>query len=1342
MAWTQIDNGSGQYVWLNSDTGLTQPDPPTPQQLSSASGIYGKGSTPLPQGQTPAGTVTAAPTAAPANTGTANGPPGSTTIGYNGQTGLAGTQQPGIFGTGTYISNPYGINDPAITGLPTQGASTDYGLNGISQNLTQATNGLRMGNYNATAPTSQAAQGYAATGTAAQGQGASAQAATGGPASFSAALGNATTGTSSNMAATYGNQAASGQAAQGLGSYMGASAGQGALGQATYGNAAQMNAASGGYATGGPATISTAGDAQWQAQQGALAGQLGLTANGGGVSPADLQLAQGTQQGLAAQLAALGSQRGNTGNAALAARSAADAGVQGQQALNQNMGIQRAQETLAAQQALGSVLGTARGQAQSYNANQAQLAQQSGQQNVSNAQQALQANAGYAQQAATVNQGALQSSMLANQNAANAMTGQNMSNLQGMDLANLGYSQGANQFNAGQAQNAMLANLGAQNTQLGQNVGLAQGLNQANLGYANNASQVNAQQNQAMTLANMQQQQAMTGLNMGYQNTANQGNANLSQGMNLANLSAENAMTSQNSAQAQAMAQANLNAQNQFGLTNVENSQAMGLANLGNQQQTNLANQTQAGAFGLANQQAQLAANQNYYSNLLGLSGASTGIAQSNRSAQLANQQLQVQQQIATNQTNEQAYQASAQNNANLAGAVFGGVGAVGAATITALGKNASGQTVYSNGSGYTSTDPTDPGLYQDSPLGTTNSQPVNGFTVSDENLKAGIQGGNPMLASFLDQVKQDDYTPATINASAGESFRDPTMVRSTTPATSTGNPSAGIDSTADTIFGMVPGIGPLLSLGLKAAQSGLYQGSSSGGGTTTQTIPGSGNTQFAPITDADSSATLSDDQQKENIISGNAGMQQFLEQANAQQSAQNTQGSTNNSFMQMGQAPSNQVDRQLPQMQNPNFGYGGGTGMGGMGYGYGGAVDQGNETPGSVYGGGITQGGGVTNNGYSTIGGLSQNASMNAGGGMTGGGATQGTTSGGGMSTLGGYNAGYAQGQQGFNPGGVVQGATMNGAGISNPGGFTPGSNASQPQPAPMNAPPPPQALPPAPYQTSPTLISKQAPSVAVVQTPPAQVQSKPSLTQRAAPTAAVVTPTSPLIHTAKTPVAPLPALGPMTVNSQPIQPVAQPMIPAAKVSPFRQPPIIPTVTPTATASQNEYPAQADNAAAQQAALLAGQQGASQMAQNSAANQAFAQLQAQQAAAAQAANPLQLGMSQDAFFNSFDTSSDEENKTEVSDDPGGVTNMLDKLQAHQYRYKNPAAPGAGPGTFVSPMAQELEKTDLGKSFVKNTPQGKMVDYGHMAGTMLAGEAMLHERVSKLEQLLKARRMA
>src|ERR1700690_1012078 len=334
-----------------------------------------------------------------------------------------------------------------------------------------------------------------------------------------------------------------------------------------------------------------------------------------------------------------------------------------------------------------------------------------------------------------------------------------------------------------------------------------------------------------------------------------------------------------------------------------------------------------------------------------------------------------------------------------------------------------------------------------------------------------------------------------------------------------------------------------------------------------------------------------------------------------------------------------------------------------------------------------------------------------------------------------------------------------MNGAGISNPGGFTPGSNASQPQPAPMNAPPPPQALPPAPYQTSPTLISKQAPSVAVVQTPPAQVQSKPSLTQRAAPTAAVVTPTSPLIHTAKTPVAPLPALGPMTVNSQPIQPVAQPMIPAAKVSPYRQMPVAPVqasspfaglansgnFTPSTTlptASQTAYPAQADNAAAQHAALLAGQQGASQMAQNAAANQAAAALAQQQAAAAQAADPLQLGMSQDAFFNSFDTSSDEENKTDVSDDPGGVTNMLDKLQAHQYRYKNPAAPGAGPGTFVSPMAQELEKTQLGKSFVKDTTQGKMVDYGHMAGTMLAGEAMLHERVSKLEQLLKARRMA
>jgi hypothetical protein len=255
------------------------------------------------------------------------------------------------------------------------------------------------------------------------------------------------------------------------------------------------SAGTAGYAQAGPTNISTAGDAQFQNQQNMLAQQLAATASGqGGPSPADLQLAMGAQQNQAAQLAALGSQRGGgSGNAALAARQAADLGAASNANLNQQMGVQRAQEVQAAQQAEGGVLGTARGQAQNYNLNAAQLAQQN------------------------------------------------------------------QQFNAGNAQQSGLANL--------------------------NASQQTA----------------------------------------------------------------------------------------------------------LANQQAQLAANQQYQNQLNAILGAQTGIGEANRSAALANQQLQVQQQLGVNQVNEAGYGNAAQANANLTGAIMGGLATGGGQLLTSLVKGAGG---------------------------------------------------------------------------------------------------------------------------------------------------------------------------------------------------------------------------------------------------------------------------------------------------------------------------------------------------------------------------------------------------------------------------------------------------------------------------------------------------------------------------------------------------------------------------------------------------------------------------------------------------------------------------
>ena len=80
------------------------------------------------------------------------------------------------------------------------------------------------------------------------------------------------------------------------------------------------------------------------------------------------------------------------------------------------------------------------------------------------------------------------------------------------------------------------------------------------------------------------------------------------------------------------------------------------------------------------------------------------------------------------------------------------------------------------------------------------------------------------------------------------------------------------------------------------------------------------------------------------------------------------------------------------------------------------------------------------------------------------------------------------------------------------------------------------------------------------------------------------------------------------------------------------------------------------------------------------------------------------------------------------------VEGFLDALNAYQYQYKDENAPGADAGMFVGVMAQDLEKTPMGASFVTDTPQGKMVDYGHGLAAILASQSNLHDRLRQLEE--------
>lgn len=94
---------------------------------------------------------------------------------------------------------------------------------------------------------------------------------------------------------------------------------------------------------------------------------------------------------------------------------------------------------------------------------------------------------------------------------------------------------------------------------------------------------------------------------------------------------------------------------------------------------------------------------------------------------------------------------------------------------------------------------------------------------------------------------------------------------------------------------------------------------------------------------------------------------------------------------------------------------------------------------------------------------------------------------------------------------------------------------------------------------------------------------------------------------------------------------------------------------------------------------------------------------------------------------------SDERVKTDIHDGGDKVEGFLETIGTHAYKYKKPKMALRGEGEFVSPMAQELERTELGKSMVRDTPEGKVVDYGKGFGTMLATMAHLHRKVKALE---------
>lgn len=77
---------------------------------------------------------------------------------------------------------------------------------------------------------------------------------------------------------------------------------------------------------------------------------------------------------------------------------------------------------------------------------------------------------------------------------------------------------------------------------------------------------------------------------------------------------------------------------------------------------------------------------------------------------------------------------------------------------------------------------------------------------------------------------------------------------------------------------------------------------------------------------------------------------------------------------------------------------------------------------------------------------------------------------------------------------------------------------------------------------------------------------------------------------------------------------------------------------------------------------------------------------------------------------------------------------MLDNLKPYTYDYKEPKAVGTAEGRRYGILAQDLEKSEAGKTIVMDTPQGKMIDTIQGFGLVLATLADINDRLKKLEE--------
>lgn len=98
---------------------------------------------------------------------------------------------------------------------------------------------------------------------------------------------------------------------------------------------------------------------------------------------------------------------------------------------------------------------------------------------------------------------------------------------------------------------------------------------------------------------------------------------------------------------------------------------------------------------------------------------------------------------------------------------------------------------------------------------------------------------------------------------------------------------------------------------------------------------------------------------------------------------------------------------------------------------------------------------------------------------------------------------------------------------------------------------------------------------------------------------------------------------------------------------------------------------------------------------------------------------------------------SDEKLKKNIEDDDGEVQEFLDSLESKKFDYLEPKKEGRAEGKRFGVMAQDLEKSDMGKSLVKETKEGKMVDTAQGTMSTMSALGQINRRLKKIEEGMK-----